>query len=307
MTRLPSSNEVWPSLPYEEWKDTLATLHLWLQIVGKIRLAQAPMVNHWWQVTLYITPRGLTTSAIPYRNRAFQIDFDFIDHALDVRECNGKMIRLPLEPMPVAQFYRSVMEALKSVDIDISIRTMAAEIADAIPFERDDVHASYDPDYAHRFWRALLQADRLLGIFRGRFIGKVSPVHFFWGAPDLAVTRFSGRTAARHPGGFPNMADWVTREAYSHEVSSAGWWPGGAGMEPMFYSYAYPEPKGFAQARVEPAAAFYHEQLKEFALPYEDVRKSNDPDAMVLAFLQSTYEAAANLATWDRTALERDR
>ena len=296
--------ETWPSLPYESWKDTLATLHLWLQVVGKIRLALAPMVNHWWQVTLYVTPRGLTTSAIPSGERMFQIDFDFIDHVLEVSTSDGKRARFALEPMPVSQFYQSVMDALNALEIDVSIRTTPCEMPDVIPFERDEVHASYDREYAHRFSRALQQADRVLGIFRGRFIGKVSPVHLFWGAPDLAVTRFSGRVAPPHPGGFPNMADWITREAYSHEVSSAGWWPGGAGMEPMFYSYAYPEPAGFAQAAVS-SGAYYHEQLREFVLPYETVRTSNDPDALLLAFLQTTYAAAATLAKWDRSALER--
>jgi len=299
------ANETWPVLPYREWRDTIATLHLWLQVVGKIRLAQAPMVNHWWQVTMYVTPRGLTTSAIPYRDRTFRIDFDFIDHVLEIEECDGKTVRLPLEPMPVADFYCSVMESLKSLGIEITIRTTPCELVEVIPFEKDYTHASYDRNYAHLFWRALLQADRLLNIFRGRFIGKVSPVHFFWGAPDLAVTRFSGRTAPPHPGGFPHMADWITREAYSHEVSSAGWWPGAGEIEPLFYSYAYPVPVGFAEARVEPEAAFFHPQLKEFVLPYEAVRRSSDPDAMVLAFLQTTYEAAANLAHWDRAALER--
>lgn len=268
-------------------------------------MVQAPMTNHWWNVALYVTALGLTTSMIPYRERTFQIDFDFIEHVLEIRECDGKTIRIALEPMSVAQFYQRVMDALKSMDIHVSIRTMPCEIADAIPFDRDLVHASYDPDYAHRFWRVLVQADRLFNIFRGRFVGKVSPVHLFWGAPDLAITRFSGRTAPPHPGGIPNMADWVTREAYSHEVSSVGWWPGGNGIEPLFYSYAYPAPDGFAQAKIEPGAAYYHEQLREFVLPYEDVRTSSDPDAMVLAFCQSTYDAAANLANWDRAALER--
>ncbi len=301
-----TSTELWPSLPYEQWKDTLATLHMWLQVVGKIRLAQEPMVNHWWQVVLYVSARGLTTSLMPYKDgRAFQIDFDFINHALHMQECNGGQRSFNLEPMPVSAFYQKVMDGLRSLNIDVHIWTKPCEVPDAIPFDRDDAHASYDKDYVHRFWRALLQADRLCKVFRSRFLGKVSPVHFFWGAPDLAVTRFSGRAAPPHPGGFPNLADWVTREAYSHEVSSAGWWPGGFGMDAMFYSYAYPEPQGFAQARVEPGAAFYNEQLHEFMLPYETVRQSNDPDAMVLSFLQTTYEAAANLAKWDRTALER--
>jgi hypothetical protein len=295
--------EAWPCLSYEDGKDTLATLHLWLQVVGKIRLALAPMVNHWWQVTLYVTSRGLTTSAIPSGERLFQIDFDFVDHLLEISASDGRNARFALEPMPVSQFYQKLMDALSAMDIDVSIRTTPCEIPNVIRFERDDVHASYDRAYAHRFWKALVQADRVLSIFRGRFIGKVSPVHVFWGAPDLAVTRFSGRVAPPHPGGFPHMADWITREAYSHEVSSAGWWPGGAGMEAMFYSYAYPEPAGFAHAAVS-SGAYYHEQLREFVLPYETVRTSNDPDALLLAFLQSTYVAAATLAKWDRSALE---
>jgi hypothetical protein len=278
---------------------------MWLQIVGKIRLAQAPHVNHWWQVPLYVSARGLTTSAIPYGTRQFQIDFDFIDHLLRIQECDGEELQLALKPMPVAQFYATVMDLLHSIDIYVSISTKPNEVPEAIPFQKDYTHASYDAEYAHRFWRALLQADRLLKIFRSRFIGKVSPVHFFWGAPDLAITRFSGRVAPPHPGGIPNIADWVTREAYSHEVSSAGWWPGGYGMDAAFYSYAYPEPEGFKQAHVEPSEAYYHTQLREFILPYEAARQSEDPDALVLAFLQSTYEAAAELGGWDRAALER--
>ena len=301
-----SSLELWPSLPFAEWKDTLNTLHLWLQIAGKIRLAQEPMLNHWWQVPLYVTPRGLTTSSMPYKDmRAFQIDFDFVDHSLRLQECDGAQSVFALEPMPVAEFYRSVIDGLRDLGISVSIRTLPNEVPDPIPFDRDFTHRSYDKNYAHRFWRALLQADRLCKVFRSHYIGKASPVHFFWGAPDLAVTRFSGRAAPQHPGGFPNLPDWVTREAYSHEVSSAGWWPGGFGMDAMFYSYAYPEPPGFAQARVEPAEASYNTQFKEFMLPYEAVRASNDPDRMVLAFFQSTYDAAANLGNWNRSALER--
>ncbi len=300
-----TSSETWPVLHYDEWKDTLATLHMWTQIVGKIRLAQEPLINHWWQVPLYVSARGLTTSPMPYKARAFQIDFDFIDHTLSIEECDGGETEFALEPMPVAHFYQEIMERLHSLNIDVKITTTPCEVPDAIPFDRDYTHASYDKDYAHRFWRVLLQADRLFKQFRSRFIGKVSPVHFFWGAPDLAVTRFSGRPAPPHPGGIPNLADWVTREAYSHEVSSAGFWPGGFGIDAMFYSYAYPEPQGFPQAHVEPGAAFYNTQLKEFMLPYEAVRESEDPDAAVLSFLQSTYEAAADLGHWDRAALER--
>jgi len=301
-----SSTETWPSLPYAEWKDTLATLHMWLQIIGKIRLVQEPMVNHWWQVTLYVTSRGLTTSAMPYgRSRTFQIDFDFVDHMLRIQECDGEQAAFALEPMPVAKFYEKVMQGLRDVDVSVSIRKKPNEVPEAIAFDRDYTHSSYDKEYAHRFWRALVQADRLATIFRSRFIGKVSPVHFFWGGPDLAVTRFSGRKAPPHPGGFPNLPDSVTREGYSHEVSSAGWWPGGFGMDASFYSYAYPEPEGFGRAHLEPSAASYNEQLHEFVLPYEAVRTSDDPDAMVLAFFQTTYEAAANLGKWDRVALER--
>jgi Family of unknown function (DUF5996) len=299
--------ETWPALPYAEWKDTLATLHMWLQIVGKIRMTQTPHVNHWWEVVLYVSARGLTTSPMPYKDlRAFQIDFDFIDHVLYLQECNGGRTSFPLEPLPVAQFYAKVMESLRSLGFDVSIRTMPSEVADAIPFDLDYTHASYDKTYAHRFWRVLLQADRLLKIFRSRFIGKVSPVHLFWGGPDLAVTRFSGRRAPAHPGGVPNIPDWAMRDAYSHEVSSAGFWPGNAAIDASFYAYAYPEPSGFSQAPVKPSAAYYDTHFREFILPYETVRASNDPDGMVHAFLQSTYEAAATFGAWDRAALERE-
>jgi hypothetical protein len=305
MVQSRSDVETWPPLPVAEWEDTLATLHMWLQIVGKIRLAQEPHVNHWWQVPLYVSTRGLTTSAMPYGTRSFQIDFDFIDHVLRIEECYGEEVQLALRPMPVAEFYAKVMELLRSLDINVSIRTTPNEVPNAIPFDQDYEHQSYDATYAHRFWRVLLQVDRLFKIFRSRFIGKVSPVHVFWGAPDLAVTRFSGRRAPLHPGGVPNMPDWAVREAYSHEVSSAGFWPGGYGVDASFYSYAYPAPDGYAEAHVEPAGAYYHTQLREFLLPYETVRGSDDPDAMVLTFLQTTYEAAANLGKWDREALER--
>jgi len=305
MVQARSDIETWPPLPYAEWQDTLATLHMWLQIVGKIRLVQEPLINHWWQVALYVTTRGLTTSPIPYGSRLFQIDFDFVEHTLIAHECDGESVQFALKPMAVADFYARVMQVLHSLDVHVSIRTLPNEVPDAIPFDRDYTHASYDPVYVYRFWRVLLQADRLFKLFRARFIGKVSPVHLFWGAPDLAVTRFSGRTAPPHPGGFPNMPDWVTHEAYSHEVSSAGFWPGGYGIDAAFYSYAYPEPEGYAQARIEPSAATYNAQLREFVLPYEDVRTLDDPDATLLSFLQTTYQAAADLGRWDRAALER--
>jgi hypothetical protein len=299
-------SEIWPVLQFDEWKDTLATLHMWTQVVGKVRLALEPMSNHWWQVPLYVTTRGLTTSPMPCGDgRTVQIDFDFVYHTLTFSDCEGENSVLALTPMPVAEFYRQVMERLRALAIDVRIRTTPVEVHDAIPFDRDYTHASYDKNYVHRFWRALIQADRLCKLFRSRFTGKVSPVHFFWGSFDLAVTRFSGRKAPPHPGGIPNTPDSVTREAYSHECSSAGFWPGGYGLEAMFYAYAYPEPDGFAQAHVKPSAAYYNAQMKEFMLPYEAVRQAADPDEDVLAFFQRTYEAAADLGTWDRAALER--
>jgi hypothetical protein len=297
--------EPWPALPYEAWKDTCTTLHLWTQVVGKIRLARTPWINHSWHVTLYVTARGLTTSPIPYQGRAFQIDFDFIDHALVIRTSDGHERRVALEPRSVAEFHDALMAALAKLDIRVRIHGSPNEVPDPIPFRDDHAHASYDRDYAERFWRALLQVDRVFKQFRTRFLGKVSPAHFFWGSFDFAITRFSGRTAPPHPGGIPHLPDAVTREAYSHEVSSAGFWPGGGGIEyPGFYSYAYPTPAGFAAAPVRPAAAFFHEQLGEFILPYDAVRTAAAPDAMLLEFLQTTYEAAANAAAWDRAALE---
>jgi Family of unknown function (DUF5996) len=297
--------EPWPDLPYEAWKDTYATLHLWTQIVGKVRLAQTPWTNHSWHVTLYVTPRGLTTSPIPYGERAFQIDFDFIDHALRIQNSDGEKRRLALEPRSVAEFHDALMAALAEVGIRVRIHGRPNEVADPIPFREDRAHAAYDPDYAQRFWRVLLQADRVFKQFRTRFLGKVSPAHFFWGSFDHAITRFSGRTAPPHPGGIPNLPDAVTREAYSHEVSSAGFWPGGGAVDyPAFYSYAYPTPPDFAATPVQPEAAFFHEQLGEFILPYDAVRNAASPDAMLLEFLQTTYEAAANGANWDRAALE---
>jgi hypothetical protein len=296
----------WPALPYNAWQDTCATLQLWTQVVGKIRLARAPMVNHWWQIALYVTPRGLTTSAIPYGSECFRIDFDFIDHRLVVSLSDGRIDAFDLRPMPVAAFYGEVMRRLRALGIDVRIWTQPQEIADAIPFEQDTQHTSYDATRVHEFWRALVQIDRVLTVFRGEFIGKVSPVHFFWGSFDHCVTRFSGRTAPPHPGGVPNMADWVTREAYSHEVSSAGFWPGNGGFgEAAFYSYAYPTPDGFADATGNVRGASFNRELGEFVLPYDVVRKAAEPDALLLSFLRQTYAAAADLAKWDRTALER--
>ena len=297
--------EPWPPLPYPAWKDTCATLHLWTQIVGKIRLARTPWANHSWHVTLYVTPRGLGTSPIPDDGRAFQIEFDFIDHALLIATSDGGGQRLPLAPMSVADFHDRLMAALAGLGISVRIDGSPNEVPDPIPFRADREHAAYDPDAAQRFWRVLVQADRVLKQFRTGFLGKVSPVHFFWGSFDLAVTRFSGRRAPLHPGGIPHLPDAVTREAYSHEVSSAGFWPGGGAIDyPAFYAYAYPAPEGFASAPVRPAAAFFHEALGEFILPYDAVRTADAPDATLLDFLQSTYEAAANAAGWDRAALD---
>ena len=300
-----SRTEDWPSLPPAAWDETRATLHMWTQIIGKIRLAQAPMTNHWWQVPLYITSRGLTTSPIPYGARRFQIDLDFIDHGLQVSLSDGRHHDFALRPRSVADFYAELMDRMRSLGLDVQIWTMPCEIEHPIRFEDDHQHAAYDPEFANRFWRILVQADRVLTSFRARFLGKVSPVHFFWGSFDLAVTRFSGRTAPAHPGA-PNVADKVTREAYSHEVSSAGFWPGAAGVsEPVFYAYAYPAPAGFAQATVAPAAASYSSAFGEFLLPYDAVRQAAAPDDLLFEFLQSTYQAAAELGRWDRATLER--
>ena len=296
-----SVTPAWPSLPLEEWRDTYATLHMWTQVIGKIRLAQAPLINHWWEVPLYVTCRGLTTSPIPHGTRTFQINFDFIDHRLIIQTSDGAMESLLLQPMSVATFYARVMGRMQALGLPVRIWTMPVEVPNPVPFEADQQHASYVPEQAHRFWGILVQADRVFTAFRARFIGKVSPVHFFWGSFDLAVTRFSGRAAPSKP-----TADRITREAYSHEVSSCGFWPGGEGIEqPAFYSYAYPEPDGFAGAPVRPEGAFYDRGLGQFILPYDDVRKATSPDEALLAFLQSTYEGAATLANWDRAALER--
>jgi hypothetical protein len=303
-----ASPEPWPSLPLEAWGDSYATLHMWAQIVGKCRLVQSPWVNHSWHVTLYVTTRGLTTSPIPYGGRAFQIDFDFVAHRLILRSSDGGAGGFALEPQSVAKFYFRLMEEMARLGLHVRIHRRPNEVVEAIRFDQDEVHRSYDPEYVNRFWRALVQAERVFQEFRARSIGKCSPVHFFWGAPDLAVTRFSGRRAPEHPGGIPNLPDWVVRDAYSHEVSSCGFWPGGGAIPyAAFYSYAYPEPAGFSAAPVKPGAAFYSPDLREFILPYDAVRQSDSPDDTLLEFLQTTYEAAANLAAWDRASLERGR
>ena len=300
-----SPADAWPSLPYPAWQATCANLQLRTQIVGKIRLAQTPWLNHSWHVTLYVTPRGLTTGPIPYDARSFQINFDFLQHCLIVESSDGRARSLPLAEQDIADFYAAVFATLGEMDLKVRINKMPNEIADAIPFDQDRTHRAYDPDAAQRFWRILAHTERVFQKFRTAFLGKVSPVHFFWGSFDLAVTRFSGRTAPLHPGGMPALPDAVTREAYSHEVSSAGFWPGGGVIDySAFYSYAYPEPPGFRAARVQPAEAFFHETLSEFILPYDAVRNAHTPDDALYAFLQSTYEAAADNAKWDRSVLE---
>ena len=302
-----SSSKDWPELDFAQGSDTIASLHLWTQVVGKIRLLLTPWTNHSWHVPLYITARGMHTSPVPYQDRSFEIYFDFIDHRLMIETTDGSQAQILLEARSVADFYHEVMATLKTLGIDVNIYTMPSEIPDAIPFERDTVHQAYDPEYANRFWRALVQVDRVFKEFRARFIGKCSPVHFFWGSFDLAVTRFSGREAPPHPGGVPNFPDWVAREAYSHEVSSAGFWPGGPGVEyAAFYAYAYPAPDGFSEYGIQPGAAAWSNELGEFLLPYDVVRNADSPDDVLLEFLQSTYEAAADLARWDRAALECD-
>jgi hypothetical protein len=298
--------EAWPSLPLEDWSDTYATLHMWTQIVGKVRLVQSPWFNHSWHVPFYVTSTGVTTSPIPYGVRTFEIDFDFIDHQLMIRVSDGRKGGFPLRPQSVAAFYRALMDELDRLDLHIDIHKTPNEVPDALRFDQDETHKAYAQDYANRFWRILVQSDRVMKEFRAHFIGKCSPVHFFWGAPDIAVTRFSGRPAPQHPGGVPNLPDFVAREAYSHEVSSCGFWPGGGPVPyASFYSYAYPEPPGFSAASIKPAAAFYSADLREFILPYETVRQSESPDQTLLEFFQTTYEAAATLSHWDREALER--
>lgn len=299
----PSGSDPWPSLAVDDWTDTRNTLHMWTQIIGKIRLARAPVVNHWWQVPLYVTARGLSTSAIPHDEGLFDIEFDFVDHQLHIRSTSGEQRRVALEPKSVAAFYRETMTALGELGLRVAILPKPVEVERSVPFPVDTDYASYDADHAHRFWRQLVAAHRVLSRFRSRFVGKSSPVHFFWGAMDIATTRFSGRTAPPHPGGAPNCADWVMVEGYSHELASCGFWPGGS-TEGTFYAYAYPEPDGFAQHPVRPDAAYYDTAIGEYLLPYEAVRTADDPDATLLEFLRTSYEAAADNGHWDRASLE---
>ncbi len=301
------AHDVWPELPISEWADTCSTLHMLTQIVGKLRLALAPMQNHWWQVALYVTERGLTTSAMPYEGRAVTVEFDFIAHNVVVRTSDGGMREVRLCGRPVSAFFREYLMVLRSLDIHVPILARPVEVDPAIPFATDTVHASYDADAVRRWWHVLLQVHRVLSVFRGGFEGKASPVHFFWGSFDLAVTRFSGRSAPVHPGGAPNCADYVMREAYSRECSSAGFWPGGGGQDAVFYSYAYPEPAGYSTAHILPAGAYYDSALHEFILPYEFMRNAESPDATLLSFLATTYAAAADLGKWDRALLESSR
>lgn len=296
----------WPSIPVAGWHDTRDTLHLYTQVVGKIRLANEPLINHWWNSTLYVSATGLTTSLMPHpTGSAFQIDFDFCAHRLDIATIDGARRSLPLEDRSVAEFHQVVMSMLDELGLATSIWPVPVEIRDAIPFTGDRTHVRYDRDAVHRFWLALVEMQRVLNVFRGRFVGKASPVHLFWGALDLAYTRFSGRPAPAHPGGAPNCGPHVMWEAYSHEVSSCGYWPGPPGEEGIFYSYAYPEPTGYRDTGIQPAEARWDDELAEFILPYELVRTADDPDALLLAFLQSTYDAAATTAAWDRAALDR--
>jgi Family of unknown function (DUF5996) len=298
--------ETWPALPLAAWRDTCETLHMWTQIVGKTRLALAPMENHWWQTTLYLTPRGLTTSPMPEGARTFAVDFDFIDHQLVIRTSEGAIRTLSLEPRTVADFYAEYKDTLRALGLRAKIWPVPVEVMRAIPFTEDREHRSYDPDFANRFWRVLAESDRVLKRYRGRFMGKASPVHFFWGGLDLAATRFSGRTAPRYSGAIPNCPPYVMVEAYSHECASCGFWPGNDALpEPAFYAYAYPEPAGYADCAIRPAEAYYHPDLHEFILPYDAVRTAPSPDDAILGFAQSTYEAAADLAKWDRPAIER--
>lgn len=300
-----STSGAWPSLELRRWIETRDTLHMWLQIVGKIRLAQSAPVNHSWHTTLYVTPRGLTTSTIPHGERQFEIALDLLSHRLTIQSSDGSAGGFALGPEPVASFYMRLMQELHRLSLPVRIVATPNEVAEPVPFVADTVHHSYDADAVTRFWRMLVQADRVMKVFRARFIGKCSPVHLFWGAMDIAVTRFSGRPAPQHPGGIPHLPDRVTREAYSHEVSSCGFWAGTAPVDyAAFYAYAYPEPAGFTDVRLADGA-FYSPDFREFILPYEHVRESRTPDETLLRFFQSTYEAAADRAAWDRRALER--
>lgn len=304
----PSSNYTqWPVLPFDDIKNTCTTLHLWTQIVGKIRLVQTPWTNHSWHVPLYLTSNGLTTSPIPHKQTIFEIRFDFLQQALIIERIDGQKSTIPLEAQPTSAFYHEIMKQLNDLGIPVNIYTTPSEIPNAIPFDKDDEPREYDQYWAKQFWLTLMQADRVFKEFRSRFIGKCSPVHFFWGSFDLAVTRFSGREAPPHPGGIPNFPDWVAQEAYSHEVSSAGFWPGGSGIEyPLFYSYAYPAAEEFKDVRISTPGALYSQELGEFILPYPNLLKSKDPDRLLMGFLQETYEAAAVTAGWDRTKLEKE-
>jgi hypothetical protein len=301
-----SGNALWPDLPLAAWSETCETLHRWTQVAGKVRLALTPLVNHWWNVTFRVSSRGLIAPANPHAGGTFDIIFDFVDHRLRIAASDGRTEGFALAPMSVADFYAAFMRCLRRLGIDVHIWTMPSEIEDAVPFDQDRRHAQYDPDYAGRFSQALLQSVRVMNEFRARFIGKASPVHFFWGSFDLAVTRFSGRTAPPPTGITPNVANWVMAEAYSHEVSSCGFWPGNGGYgRAAFYVYAYPEPAGYGDMRLNTAEAGYDKNLGQFILPYDTVRQARDPDALLLGFLQETYAAAADLAKWDRQALER--
>lgn len=298
-------DEAWPPLPFPDWQPAAETLHMWTQIVGKIRLACAPWINHSWHVTLYLTSRGLTTGPIPHALEVFSLEFDFVEHALRIEKSDGARRNLPLRAQSVAEFYSALMATLRELNLPAKIDMLPNEIPDPIRFDEDEKHRSYDPGAAHRFWRVLLQSDRVFQRFRSRFCGKCSPVHFFWGSFDLAVTRFSGRAAPPHPGGVPHLPDSVAREAYAHEVSSLGFWPGNAANPtPVYYSYAYPEPPGFAKGRVAPSAASYSETMHEFILPYDAVRNAEAPDALLLEFAQSTYDLACDLGKWDRSGLD---
>lgn len=304
---LADSSECWPAIHLAEWKDTYATLHMWTQIVGKIRLALTPRLNHWWNVPLYLSPRGLTTSTIPYGNRGFEMEFDFLDDRLVIHSSDSKTASVALSPRTVADFYNETISALRSLGIEVKIWKMPVEVADAIPFDRDTTHAAYDAEYVRRIWRILLSVDAVFKDFRARFIGKSSPSHFFWGSFDLAVTRFSGRPAPERNDPDPVLRK-IMREAYSHEVISAGWWPGGGDIkEAAFYCYAAPTPAGFGDQAVRPQEAFYHQGLGEYLLMYDEVRRANSPSGTLLEFLQSTYEAGATTGNWDRHALERTK
>jgi hypothetical protein len=300
-------SNAWPALPLTAWQDTRDTIHMWTQIIGKVRMALAPLTNHWWNVTLYVSARGLTTSLMPYGDRGLEIEFDFCNHSLDIRSTDGGERSVRLEPRSVADFYAETMGRLKELHMPVRIWPQPVEVAESIRFTEDEKHASYDAEYAHRFWLSMVQMQRVLSQFRSRFVGKVSPVHFFWGGFDMACTRFSGREAPRHPGGVPNCPDWVQYEAYSHEVASCGYWPGAGGEEGAFYAYAYPEPDGFKDQSPRVDGAVYDPTWGEFLLPYEVVRKAENPDATLMSFLQATYVAAADLAGWDRQHLEAPR